>query len=52
MTVFEGDGLSIHFSCSAVPGQPGSTDITATATNSGLDDVTDFNLQVNDSAGK
>jgi hypothetical protein len=46
LLVFEGDGVTIRFSCRAAPAPPGGTDVIATCSNSGLDDITDFNLQV------
>jgi len=43
--VLDQDGLRLTFDVSPVPGVPGSTTVQASATNSGLDDLTDFNLQ-------
>lgn len=43
MVVFDGDGLRVTFD--VTPAGPGSTSIQAVAVNSGLDDLTDFNLQ-------
>eukprot|EP00878_Enallax_costatus_P018020 GHUV01018946.1.p1 GENE.GHUV01018946.1~~GHUV01018946.1.p1 ORF type:complete len:448 (+),score=223.83 GHUV01018946.1:2050-3393(+) len=45
LSVLDQDGLSVRFACSKTPGQPGSTDILATYSNSGLDTISDFNLQ-------
>jgi hypothetical protein len=44
--VFDQDGLRLTFDVQPVPGVPGTTAIQARAVNSGLDDLTDFNLQV------
>jgi hypothetical protein len=46
MVVFDQDGLRLTFDVQPVPGVPGTTAIQARAVNSGLDDLTDFNLQV------
>lgn len=46
MVVMDQDGVRLVFEVSPVAGMPGSTTIQATATNSGLDDLADFNLQV------
>jgi hypothetical protein len=46
MVVFDQDGLRVTFNVTPVPGVPGATAVQAVAVNSGLDDVTEFNLQV------
>lgn len=46
ITVFDKDGVRIGFAFSKPPGQPATTDITATFTNSGAAPVTGFSLQV------
>ncbi|BDA45799.1 AP-1 complex subunit gamma-1 [Coccomyxa sp. Obi] len=45
VTVFDKDGVRIGFAFSKPPGQPATTDITATFTNSGAAPVTGFSLQ-------
>lgn len=47
--MFDGDGLRVTFD--VTPAGPGSTSIQAVAVNSGLDDLTDFNLQVGGRGG-
>ncbi len=46
VTVFQKDGISITLAFSKPAGQPATTDITASFTNSGASQVTGFALQV------
>lgn len=46
MVVFDQDGLRITFDVFATPGgAPGAVTVASAATNNGLDDIADFNLQ-------
>jgi AP-1 complex subunit gamma-1 len=45
VVAFDQDGLRITFDVAPTPGVPGGASVTLTSTNSGLDDLTDFNLQ-------